>query len=265
MTVRIERWMLTTLFAAASLLALAAPAVADPPPDATLYDLTQNMRVVGGRVQHRVAEGALAGVVRLGTPFCPDRLASQLPAGATECAVTATGADDINLTTGLGSLTATITVVTTGDNPFAAPQLVLDRVSVSGRIDFSPALSGAPYGTVEGRVDGRGRFTGVFRQPFLGSVPVPGGFTLRQIFCPLNPTPNPNLGGVDYAWVETDGGAPTGRCIDVQAHELSLGYPPPALRPLVRVAEGGARVSSFPRAALAGPTSAVRARLRTLG
>jgi hypothetical protein len=206
-------------------MGITAPAAAQTSPGATLYGVTENYRVVGGGVQHRIAEGALSGSAQLGTPFCPQNLAAKLPAGATHCPINATGADDINLTTGQGTLGAVITPVTTGDNPFAAPELILDRVAVSGKIDFSPALSGLPFGTVEGRVDGRNRFTGVFMQPFLGSVPFGSG-TLRQTFCPLSPTPNPHLGGVDYAWVEVSGGAMTGRCIDVLPQQLSLGYPP---------------------------------------
>jgi hypothetical protein len=209
----------------AVLAATVAPAAAQAAPDATLYDVTETMRVVGHRVQQRLARGALAGVARLGTPFCPASLAPQLPDGATECWVVALGGDAINLTNGQGVLQASVVPVTTGDNPFAAPELVLGRAQVAGTIDFSPALQSLPYGTVKGRVNGRTRFTGVFMQPFLGSVVV-GGQTLRQQLCPLSPDPNPSLGGVDYAWVEVAGGQLTGRCIDIQPSQMSLGYPP---------------------------------------
>ncbi len=207
------------------LAATVGSAAAQAAPGATLYDVTETMRVVGRRVQQRLAKGALAGVAQLGTPFCPETLAPQLPAGATQCWVVALGGDDINLTNGQGTLTATVVPVTTGDNPFAAPELVLGKSRVVGTIDFSPALGGLPFGTVKGRVNGRSRFTGVFLQPFLGSVVVDGR-TLRQQLCPLAPDPNPNLGGVDYAWVEVADGQLTGNCIDIQADQMSLGYPP---------------------------------------
>ncbi len=207
------------------LMLTAAPAFAETPA-AILYDVTEVMSVTKGRVPHRVAEGALAGTSKLDTPFCPHKVAKKLPEGATECWVIAKGADDIDLTTGLGTLSAQVTAVTTGDNPFAAPELSLASVSLAGSIDFSPALGGVPYGTVDGRVDGRQRFRGVFLQPFLGSVVADNaGHTLRQLLCPFSPTPNSSLGGADYAWLEVGAAGPTGKCIDIQPDQTSLGYP----------------------------------------
>jgi hypothetical protein len=226
MTMRMKEWAHGWAICLFGLVMItASPALAETPA-AILYDVTEVMKVTTGRVPHRIAEGALAGSAKLGTPFCPEKLAAKLPPGATECWVIANGTDNINLTTGHGTLAALVVPVTTGDNPFAAPELALERVSVSGRIDFSPALSGLPYGTVDGRVDGRHRFRGVFLQPFLGSVVADAqGTTLRQMFCPLTPTPNPSLGGPDFAWLEIDAGVPTGKCIDIQPNQTSLGYP----------------------------------------
>jgi hypothetical protein len=215
------------------LMITASPALAETPA-AILYDVTEVMKITTGPVPQRIAEGALAGPARLGTPLCPQRLASKLPPGATECWVIANGEDTIDLTTGQGTLSAIVFPVTTGDNPFAAPELALDRITVSGRIDFSPALAGLPYGTVEGNVDGGGRFTGVFLQPFVGSTIVNAkGQTLRQLLCPLsatrnqtrNQTGNHNDPDEDFAWLEISRGGPTGRCIDIQSAEMSLGYP----------------------------------------
>jgi hypothetical protein len=70
------------------------------------------------------------------------------------------------------------------------------------------------------------KFAGTFRLPFLGSYRLPtGGPTLREMFCPLTPTPNTSLGGMDIVWVETAGGQPSGRCINSRPEELSLGSP----------------------------------------
>jgi len=220
-------WRLDWMIPLIGVFVMASAAVAAEAPDATLYDVTQAMKVAGTKVPHRIAEGALAGTAKLGSPLCPKKLGPKLPAGASECWLTATGVDDINLETGQGTLAAIIIPVTTGDNPFGAPQLAIERMTVTGRIDFSAALGGAPFGTVQGRVDSRHKFTGVFLQPFLGSVvEASSGQTLRHLFCPLSMTPNPSLGGPDYAWVEVDAaGSMTGRCIDIQPNQLSLGYP----------------------------------------
>jgi hypothetical protein len=226
MTVRMKEWAhgwAICLFG--FLMITASPAFAETPA-AILYDVTEVMSVTKGRVPHRVAEGALAGTSKLGTPLCPHKVAKQLATGSTECWVVAKGADDINLDTGLGTLSAEVTAVTTGDNPFAAPELSLASVSLAGSIDFSPALAGMPYGTVAGLVDGRKRFRGVFLQPFLGSTVIDdAGTTLRQYLCPWTPNPKTSLGGPDFAWIEVSAGVPTGTCIDIQPNQMSLGYP----------------------------------------
>jgi hypothetical protein len=111
-------------------------------------------------------------------------------------------------------------------------------------MDFSPAiLHQIPFGTVTGRVRAdRGRrtdFTGVFRLPFAGNIRTeievaPGvtmTFSLRELFCPATPKPNPYTdmlyGGFDLAYLDNveAAGTPAGRCLDIQPHELSLGAP----------------------------------------
>ena len=120
---RVRPWALDWLIPFFGVFVMTTAAVAAETPDATLFDLTQVMKVVGSRVPHRIAEGALAGTAKLGSPLCPRKLEPKLPSGATECWITATGADDINLNTGKGTLAAVIVPVTAGDNPFGAPQL----------------------------------------------------------------------------------------------------------------------------------------------
>jgi hypothetical protein len=148
------------------------------------------------------------------------------------------GSDNVSLTTGLGTLSGQFTTVVQGDNPVDGPEAVALRGEFFGRMDFSPAiLHQIPYGTVAGRVNVRGArtpFTGVFRLPFAGNaeVEVAPGFkmTLRQIFCPLSPTPNPYAdalyGGIDLAYLDFDAThTPNGQCLDIQPNELSLGAP----------------------------------------
>jgi hypothetical protein len=232
---RLRPWALDWMIPLIGVFVMSTAAVAAEAPGATLYDVTQAAKVVGKRVPHRIAEGALAGPAKLNTPFCPEKLASKI--NGDECWVTAIGSDNIDLTTGQGTLTAVIIPVGTGpgENPFAAPQVALERMSVSGRIDFSPALAGEFYGTVSGRVDGRHRFTGVFLQPFDGDVEAnlvlgpffPPGFTMAQFLCGTTPH-NPHF-AADYKWVEVERVGETvqrtGKCIDVQPHQISLGYP----------------------------------------
>jgi hypothetical protein len=102
---------------------------------------------------------------------------------------------------------------------------------------FALAFGSAKFdGTIKGKTSnnfggGRATFQGVFRLPFAGNIPIPelGGATLRQAFCPLTPDKNPFTdvyGGLDLAYVDTlPNGTLTGRCIDIQPNELSLGTP----------------------------------------
>lgn len=213
---------------------------------ATLYELTENMKVVhrGGRrhdsVSRRIATSALTGVSQLNTPPCPTPDFQSGPAG---CAINVLGKDNIDLRTGLGTFEGDVTTVIQGDNPVDGPEAVVLRGEFRGQMDFSPAiLHQIPFGTVTGRMrTDRGRhtnFTGVFRLPFAGNVPVeievaPGvkmTFTLRQLFCPATPEPNPNAplyGGFDLAYLDNVEAAatPAGKCLDIQPHELSLGAP----------------------------------------
>jgi hypothetical protein len=203
---------------------------------ATFYELTENMKLRpknrrGESVQFRVATAALTGVASVGNPLCPS---PELQSGPAGCAVNVLGRDAVNLNTGLGTIDGTFATVIQGDNPVDGPEAVVLRGSFQGRMDFSPAiLHQIPYGTVTGTVRGeRGRqapFTGVFRLPFAGNFEVAPGMTLRQVFCPLTPTPNPNAvlyGGVDLAYLDVDEAfTPNGRCLDIEPNELSLGSP----------------------------------------
>jgi hypothetical protein len=205
--------------------------------DATLYELTENMKMTKLRTgSYRSATSQLSGWANLGTPLCPKALVSLLSPGATKCSIHATGFDNINVATGLGPFWGTYTVVVQGDNPVDGPEFVVMNGTFRGEMNFSAALlKSIPYGTVTGTLRGpRGTgsfpFTGVFRLPFAGNYagPETGGATLRQVFCPLTPAANPIaafMGGYDITYLGTTDGAPNGQCVDVQATELSLGEP----------------------------------------
>jgi hypothetical protein len=233
---------LITVVSVASLALAAIPAVASAG-NATLYELTENMKVMTGTTRRgkpspeprRVATAALTGVAAIKTPLCPDEKFASVPGG---CAVNVTGMDNISLVTGFGTLAGTFTTVVQGDNPVDGPESVVLTGAFTGQMDFSPAIvNQIPYGTVVGHVaSGKGKsapFTGVFRLPFAGNVEVeaaPGyKLSLRTIFCPLSPTPNPYApmyGGYDLAYLDFDAeGRPNGQCLDIQPTELSLGAP----------------------------------------
>ena len=136
--------------------------------DATLYELTENMKLVGKDSPRRRATSELMGTANAGTPLCP------MPVGAPPCTINATGSDNISLVTGLGKFGGTFTVVVQGDNLVDSPEFVIAKGKFSGKMDFSPAvLGGIPYGTVVGTLDPNGgghrdqvRFTGTFFLPF---------------------------------------------------------------------------------------------------
>lgn len=234
---------MTTLTRVIAVLGVLAVAVAGTPAlagagSATLYELTENMKLIHKNhnpVSRRIATSALTGVAAQGTPMCPR---ADLVSGPAGCAINVLGSDNVSLATGLGTLSGDFTTVMQGDNPVDGPEAVVLKGTFRGLMDFSPAiLKQIPYGTVVGKVRAaRGPsvdFTGVFRLPFAGNfeLEVAPGFTmtLRQIFCPLSPTPNPKAfmyGDVDLAYLDFDEKhVPNGFCLDIQPTELSLGAP----------------------------------------
>jgi hypothetical protein len=142
----------------------ATPPALAPGSDVTLYEASEDMRLAGKKLVHRKATSSLMCVARPGTPLCPSTSTGV-------CTVNALGSDNVDVATGLGSVSGTFTVVTQGDNPTDSPELTVLKGTFSGDMDFSPALvHGVPYGTVTGKMnlDGKGgkvAFTGTFRLP----------------------------------------------------------------------------------------------------
>jgi hypothetical protein len=230
---------------------IGAPAMASAG-GATLYELTENMKLVQRTHRHRapvgrrIATSAITGVATVGTPLCP---IPEFASGSAGCAVNVLGSDNVSLLTGLGTLTGDFTTVVQGDNPVDGPEAVVLKGEFRGQMDFSPAIVGKltktpfgtiplphPYGTVVGTVKAqrvrKADFTGVFRLPFAGNAEIiPGtGVTLRQIFCPATPDANPDAdlyGGFDLVYLDNVEAAATlaGRCLDIKPTELSLGAP----------------------------------------
>src|SRR5439155_5891206 len=132
-------------------------ALAKDDPDAALYEVTEDMYlkdaagnfvasvVPGGR---RTAVAQLSGWAKVGTPLCPSWVRLLVPT-AKRCAVNATGADDLSLATGKGTVGGTFAVVVQGDNKVDAPEFVIMTGTFSGDADLSLSLAGiAPLGSI---------------------------------------------------------------------------------------------------------------------
>jgi hypothetical protein len=132
--------------------------------DVTLYEVTENMklRTLKKAGNRRQATSVLTGTAAAGSPLCP------LPV---PCVINATGSDDIDVLSGLGTFKGKWTAVVHGDNDVDAPEYEIASGSFRGLMDFSPALVyGQPYGTVVGELRvglERHPFTGVFYLPFV--------------------------------------------------------------------------------------------------
>ena len=193
--------MKTLIAAAALLLCTALPAFANEP-DATLYELTENMFIIGN---HRIATAALGGFAKRNTPLCPFRL---VPRGE-RCIINATGSNDISLITGTGPISGTYTTVTQDTNPIDIAEVVRLSGEFAGRMNLSQA-SVTSLGTMRGLlVDGEQHshaFVGVVR------FPIP---------CLTGP--------LDFCYVTSDADAIPTDLVPLRRHEFALG------RPMVRL------------------------------
>jgi hypothetical protein len=107
--------------------------------DATLYELSEEMMI--DNYGYRRATSSFQGKAALGTPLCPQILASLLASGenpihVTSCTVTGVGSDKIDIATdasglpvrqgfGSGKLWGTFAVVVNADNVVDAPEYVV--------------------------------------------------------------------------------------------------------------------------------------------
>jgi len=228
MRVDLKRTFLVSALAAA-LAFVAAPLFAAPAlaqtltADAQLYELTENMKLVGGNLVRRKATSQLMGWAKVGKPLCPTELVAAVSPGAEFCTINATGSDNVKLTTLKGTLSGRFTVVVQGDNPVDSPELVVMQGNFRGKIDFGNVASG--FGTAEGTfTSDAGQkipFSGTFRVPYLIFLdvsvvpPTPCDPTTGGPYC-VQVTPRP-------VYTDLSGGNPLG--VEVEPDEYSLGYP----------------------------------------
>jgi hypothetical protein len=113
----------------ASLVLAAVPATASAG-SATLYELTENMKLDDlKRPTLRTASAALQGTSQIGTGICPTALIGLLqmfglPTGSS-CAITAFAEDAVSVQTGAGEFTGGFAVVVNTDNAADAPEMVV--------------------------------------------------------------------------------------------------------------------------------------------
>lgn len=210
-------WKSSLMWTALSLLFLLLALIVGPAPalaaDATLYELTENMKLVGKHVIHRKATSELMGTAKAGTALCP------MPV---DCTINATGSDDVKLTTLKGTLSGRYTVVVQGDNPVDSPEYVVGKGKFSGKIDFGNVASSG-FGTAEGTFTSDAgqkiHFSGTFRVPYLIFLDVRNWNacdpTVGNPYC-MQVTPKP-------VYTDLTGGNPLG--VEVGVNEYSLGYP----------------------------------------
>jgi hypothetical protein len=111
-------------------LALAGVPAAASAGGATLYELTENMKLDNlTKPTLRTASAALQGTSQIGTGICPTALigllqAIELPTGSS-CAITAFATDKVSVETGAGTFEGGFAVVVNTDNAADAPEMVV--------------------------------------------------------------------------------------------------------------------------------------------
>jgi hypothetical protein len=183
-------WRSTAMWTAMPLMVLALMAGSalaggvSPGAGLVLYEVTEDMYLLsrdGQPVQslaqatRRSAVAQLTGFAKLGTPLCPWEVLMLTP-GATRCTVNASGADNLSLADGKGTLGGTFAVVVQDTNMVDAPEFVVMTGSFAGAADLSLPFAGvAPIGFLSGGkgcIDGYPcdtpafTFSGTFRLPF---------------------------------------------------------------------------------------------------
>jgi hypothetical protein len=120
-----------------------------------------------------MAVAQLSGWAKIGTPLCPSWVLYINPT-AKRCTVNASGADDLSLATGKGTLKGVFSVVVQGDNTVEGEEVVFMTGAFMGVADLSLAFTGKPLGFITngvGTIDGYDgtafAFSGTFRLPFV--------------------------------------------------------------------------------------------------
>jgi hypothetical protein len=174
-------WSLLGLMFLLFWLAVGAMPALAAPRDALLYEVTEDMYLkdaAGQFVRSPVADGRrmavarLSGWAKLGSPLCPAWVQYVVP-GIKQCTVNASGADDLSLATGKGTLAGTYTVTVQDNNQTDAAEFVVMSGTFKGDADLSLAFAGTPLGfiangvlTVDGATGTAFTFRATFRLPF---------------------------------------------------------------------------------------------------
>ena len=121
-----------------------------PTPDATLYELTENMKLDNlANPTERKAMAALQGSAKVGTALCPLALIQLLQSfgllvTSAPCAVTAVGRDVVDLATGSGTLEGEFAVVVNADNAVDGPELVVMEGVFHGNMQLQIDMTTVP-------------------------------------------------------------------------------------------------------------------------
>jgi hypothetical protein len=229
--------MTNRLVAAVGLIGLTISGVptAGDAATATLYELTENMRLDAlATPSLRTASAALQGTAATGTPICPAALVQLLgslglPTGST-CTITAFAEDAITLSTGSGTFDGSFAVVVNADNPVDGPELVVMTGSFGAGMQILVDANGNPLPLIQ-ITDGTVTPTDVLGVP----VPFVGlyftGFTAEM----FSPAPFTGLFRLPFAMHDDRKVRPQrnadafylgddGELIKLQRNEMSLGY-----------------------------------------
>jgi hypothetical protein len=145
--------------------------------DAVLYEVTEVVGYSSSGLSFKNSNASLMGTVKAGTLICPQFLADML--GVTRCSLQISATGHANDATGIGPMTGTMWVTVQNANTVDSPEGKVIQATLTGTIDLSQAINGAPLGAISGKFVAvglpktpaqgymqSGSFTGVFRLPF---------------------------------------------------------------------------------------------------
>lgn len=232
-------WTLVGTLALAVLAPAALPVLAAAESNAVLYEVTENLKLRPLLSGRRLATATLSGTVAAGTAVCPAGLGNY-------CVLTATAADNLDVSTGKGPVTGKFRVLAQDTNPVDGAEVVILEGTLAGQISLAAAILGGDgipntgdemaLGTLTGHwsavgvrggplqgVRAGGTLTGTFRLPFELTLPDPFGC---HVVNPLTCT-----GMAPFALYLDPSGIPITpdpagpRVVQVAPNEHSLGVP----------------------------------------